>query len=249
MNLLYTVQEQLNSLAMVYAAKQLEDILEKAQKEEWTPLPTIKELLEAEQNGRQDRGRLRRLKAANLPYMKTLEDFDFGFQNSVAKRQMKQLTDMAWLEGAYNIMFLGPPGVGKTHLAVSLGLAAIDAGYRVYFTTMDDLVQALKTEMISGKSRKKLKILYAANLVILDEVGFQPITRQEANMLFGLINKLYQQTSHHHYIQQGFEECGEFLGDPVITSAMLDRLMHKCELFNMTGDSYRLKHRQTILNT
>lgn len=232
---------------MTHAAARLEEILEKARKDDWTPLQTLNELLEIERHGRQDKARLRRLKAANLPYMKTLEEFDFGFQNSVSKRQMKQLTDLAWLEGAYNIMFLGPPGVGKTHLAVSLGLAAAEAGYKVYFTTMDDLVYVLKTEMISSKSRKKLKALYAANLVILDEVGFQPINRQEANMLFGLINRLYQQTSIIVTSNKGFEEWGEFLGDPVITSAMLDRLMHKCELFNMTGDSYRLKHRQTIL--
>lgn len=112
---------------------------------------------------------------------------------------------------------------------------------------MDDLIHVLKTEMISSKSRKKLNTINASNLVILDEVGFQPITRQEANMLFGLINKLYQQTSIIITLNKGFEEWGEFFGDPVITSAMLDRLMHKCELFNMTGNSYRLKHREKIL--
>ena len=143
-------------------------------------------------------------------------------------------------------MFLGPPGVGKTHLAVALGIAAVNAGYRVYFTQMDQLVQFLKTETISRRSKQQLRALYNANLVILDEVGFQPISRQEANLLFGLINRLYQQTSVILTSNKDFEEWGEFLGDPVITAAMLDRLMHKCELFNMTGDSYRLKHRESI---
>lgn len=247
MNLLSKTQEQLDNLSLKHAAKELETILEKARQQEWTPLQTLQELLKVEQENRLDTGRLRRLKTANLPYHKTLNDFDFGFQTSVSKRQMQQLTEMAWLEGAYNIMFLGPPGVGKTHLAIALGLAAIDTGYRVFFASMEQLIQWLKTETISNRSKKQLLRLYKANLVILDEVGFQPISRQEANLLFGLINRLYQQTSIILTSNHGFEDWGEFVGDPVIASAMLDRLMHKCELFNLTGDSYRLKHRERIL--
>lgn len=246
MNLLSNVQEQLCGLSMKHASGELESVLEKARQEDWTPLQCLQELLSIEQENRRDTGRLRRLKAANLPFHRTLDDFDFGFQTSISKRQLQQLTEMVWLEGAYNIMFLGPPGVGKTHLAVALGIAAVNAGYRVYFTQMDQLMQLLKTEPISGRSRQQLRALYNANLVILDEVGFQPISRQEANLLFGLINRLYQQTSMVLTSNKGFEEWGEFLGDPVITSAMLDRLMHKCELFNMTGDSYRIKHRERI---
>jgi len=246
MNLLSSVQEQLCRLSMKHASKELEGILENAQHHDWTPLQTLQALLAIELENRQDSGRLRRLKAANFPFHKTLDDFDFGFQNSVSKRQIQQLAEMAWLEGAYNILFLGPPGVGKSHLAVALGIAAVNAGYRVYFTQMDQLVQFLKTETISRRSKQQLRALYNANLVILDEVGFQPISRQEANLLFGLINRLYQQTSVILTSNKDFEEWGEFLGDPVITTAMLDRLMHKCELFNMTGDSYRLKHRESI---
>jgi DNA replication protein DnaC len=231
---------------MKHAARELESVLEKARQEDWTPLQSLQALFTIEQQSRQDAGRLSRLKAANLPFHKTLDDFDFGFQTSVSKRQMQQLAEMAWLEGAYNVMFLGPPGVGKSHLVTALGIAAVDAGYRVYFTQMEQLIQLLKTETISGRSRKHLRALYKSNLVILDEVGFQPISRQEANLLFGLINQLYQQTSIALTSNKGFEEWGEFLGDPVITSAMLDRLMHKCEIFNMTGDSYRLKHRERI---
>lgn len=247
MNLLSTVQEQLENLSLKHAAQNLENILEKTRQQEWTPLQMLQEILTVERQNRVDTGRLRRLKAANLPYHKTLDDFDFGFQTSVSKRQMQQLTEMSWLEGAYNIMFLGPPGVGKTHLSVALGLAAIDAGYRVFFAPMEQLIQWLKTETISSRSKKQLVRLYQANLVILDEVGFQPISRQEANMLFGLINRLYQQTSIIITSNHGFEDWGEFVGDPVIASAMLDRLMHKCELFCLTGDSYRLKHRERIL--
>ena len=241
------VKEALGALSMTHSHRQLDDLLEQAQKQEWTPLQLLNKVLETERAGRRDTGKFRRLKAAELPYEATLEDFDFVFQNSVSKRQMKQLADLSWLESAYNIMFLGPPGVGKTHLAASLGLAAIEAGYSVCFINMDKLIHALKTENISARSRQKLKNLYNANLVILDEVGFQPITRQEAHQLFELVNRLYQQTSVIITSNKGFEEWGEFLGDPVITAAMLDRLMHKCEMFNMRGESYRLVHRQRIL--
>lgn len=247
MNLLSKVQKQCENLSLKHAAKELEGLLEKAQKQEWTPLQTLQELLKVEQDNRLDTGRMMRLKTANFPYHKSLDDFDFGFQTSVSRRQMQQLAEMSWLEGAYNIMFLGPPGVGKTHLSVALGLAAIDTGYRVFFAPMEQLILWLKTETISSRSKKQLLRLYRANLVIMDEVGFQPISRQEANLLFGLINRLYQQTSIIITSNHGFEEWGEFVGDPVIASAMLDRLMHKCELFNLTGDSYRIKHRERIL--
>jgi DNA replication protein DnaC len=158
MNLLSSVQEQLCRLSMKHASKELEGILENAQHHDWTPLQTLQALLAIELENRQDSGRLRRLKAANFPFHKTLDDFDFGFQNSVSKRQIQQLAEMAWLEGAYNILFLGPPGVGKSHLAVALGIAAVNAGYRVYFTQMDQLVQFLKTETISRSVDRKIEL-------------------------------------------------------------------------------------------
>ncbi|MHB8918520.1 MAG: ATP-binding protein [Desulfocucumaceae bacterium] len=113
MNLLSNVQEQLACLSMKHASRELESVLEKARQEDWTPLQSLQALLSIEQQNRQDADQLRRLRAANLPFHKTLDDFDFGFQTSVSKRQMQQLTEMVWLEGAYNVMFLGPPGVGN----------------------------------------------------------------------------------------------------------------------------------------
>lgn len=247
MPLLNEVQEQLSALLLTNAARSLETVLEKAQAEEWTILKTLNILLSEERNARTDKARERRLKQASFPYHATIEEFDFGFQTSISKKQMNQLLELTWLESAFNIMFLGPPSVGKTHLAVSLGIAAVNAGYSVLFIHMDQLVHALKTQEISPKSRQKLKRLYQVDLVIIDEVGFQPVNRNEANLLFGVINQLYQQTSIILTSNKGLVEWGEFMGDPVITAAMLDRLMHKCEIFNMEGDSYRLTHRETIL--
>lgn len=247
MPLLNEVQDQLSGLLLTNAARSLETILEKAQAQDWTILKTLNILLGEERNARTDKARERRLKQASFPYLATIEEFDFGFQTSISKKQMNQLLELSWLESAFNIMFFGPPSVGKTHLAVSLGIAAVNTGYSVLFIHMDQLIHALKTQEISPKSKNKLKRLYQADLVIIDEVGFQPVNRNEANLLFGVINQLYQQTSIILTSNKGLVEWGEFMGDPVITAAMLDRLMHKCEIFNMEGDSYRLTHRETIL--
>jgi len=130
---------------------------------------------------------------------------------------------------------------------VSLGITAVNAGYKTVFIHMEQLIHAFRTKEISIKSRHKLKKLSQADLVIIDEIGFQPLTRSEANMLFGVVNQLYQQTSMILTSNKGVAEWGEFMGDPVITTAMLDRLMHKCEIFDMDGDSYRLAHRERIL--
>lgn len=242
---LIEVKSLLKELRLSEIHERLEELLNDSHGK--SPLELLETILKVETDARHSNSRTKRLKQAGFPFHKTINDFDFGFQTSVSKRYMLQLMDMCWLEQAYNVMFLGPPGVGKTHLAVSLGIAAVDAGYHVAFTTMDELIKWLKTETISAISKKRLKHIVSANLVIIDEVGFMPISREEANLFFQLVSQLYQQTSIIVTTNKGFEEWAEFMGDTVITTAILDRLVHKCELFNMTGESYRLKHRETII--
>jgi DNA replication protein DnaC len=249
MTLLKETQEHLTALSLTHAAHRLEEILSKAQEEGWPTSKTINILLSSERTARAEKARERRFKNAGFPYMATIEEFDFGFQTSITKKQMLQLQELTWLESAFNVMFLGPPSTGKTHLAVSLGITAVNQGYKTVFIHMDQLIHALKTQEISPKSRKRIQKLYQADLVIIDEVGFHPVNRSEANLLFGVVNQLYQQTSIILTSNKGLIEWGEFMGDPVITAAMLDRLMHKCEIFDLDGDSYRLKHRERILKS
>jgi len=247
MILLAEVRGQLQALNLNHAAYALSDLIDKAQQEEWSPLTTINSLLSKEQEERADKARSRRMKEAGFPYEASIEKFDFGFQRSVSKKHMLQLKELSWLESAFNILFIGPPGVGKSHLAISLGIAAVDAGYKTVFVHAEQLIHLFRTMEISSKSRSRIKKIMQASLVIIDEIGFQPITRQEANALFGLVNQLYQQTSVILTSNKGVAEWGEFMGDPVITAAMLDRLMHKCEVFDMDGESYRIAHRERFL--
>lgn len=244
---LETTRELLGQLKMKHTIDNLDHLLEAAIKEELTCLEFMERVLVGEVNFRNERALATRLRHAQFPYHATLESFDFGFQSSVSKRQVQQLLDFEWIEKAYNILFLGPPGVGKTHLATALGIQAVETGYRVSFITMEELIRALKTEDIVTKSQQRLKRLRRSDLVIIDEIGFLPITKQEANMFFQVVSQLYENTSIIITSNKGFDECPEFTGDPVITTAILDRLVHKSELFNMKRESYRLKNRNTIL--
>lgn len=211
-----------------------------------TPLESIELFLLEQQRLRIEKQNILRRKRANLPTEKTLTTFDFGFQRSVSKEQMLRLSDMTWVEQAFNVCFLGPPGVGKTHLALSLSVRALDLGYSVAFETLDNLMKYLKTESISGVSSRRLKYIRKVALVVIDEVGFMPLSPAEANMFFGFVSSMAERTSLIITSNKGFDEWAEFLGDATITTAILDRLIHHCEINNMTGNSYRLEHRETI---
>lgn len=211
-----------------------------------TPVESVELFLLEQQRLRIEKQNLLRRRRANLPVQKTLDSFDFGFQRSVSREQMLRLSDMTWVEQAYNICFLGPPGVGKTHLALSLAAKGLDLGYAVAFETLDNLMKILKTTEISGASKRRLKYLSKAALVIVDEVGFMPLTPAEANLFFSFVSSMAERTSLIITSNKGFDEWAEFLGDATITTAILDRLIHHCEILNMTGNSYRLEHRKSI---
>lgn len=188
----------------------------------------------------------RRLKFAGFPVIKKIEEFDFEFQNSITKKQINKLLEMDWIDRMYNLIFLGPPGLGKTHISISLGYRAIEMGYKVSFVTMDSLMHALKTQEISRKSKGKMNRILSSSLVIIDEVGYLPITREEANLFFQIISSLHEQASVIITSNKGLEDWTELLGDPALTTAILDRITYRCELFNMSGKSYRLEHRESI---
>jgi DNA replication protein DnaC len=203
-------------------------------------------ILKSEIELKDKKARERRLKNAGFPVVKKIEDFDLTFQKSITPKKINTLLEMEWIDRMYNLIFLGPPGVGKTHLAIALGYKAVESGYKVSFTTMDSLMHTLKTQEISRKSKGKMNRILSSSLVIIDELGYLPITREEANMFFQLISALHEQASIIITSNKGFEDWTELLGDPALTTAVLDRIVFRCEVFNMDGKSYRLEHKESL---
>lgn len=240
------LKQYMKTLRISEAADVLEDMLLEAESKDLTYHEFLYKLISYEVQRREEKSLERRLKQAAFPEHKTLDEFDLSEQKSLSKKQLKQLRELWWLDQGYNLILLGPPGVGKTFIATGLGLEAVHRGYKVSFITMDDLVQVLKTQEITRKSKTRLKRIIDSDLVIIDDLMFLAMDRHEGNLFFQLINKLYGQSSVIVTSNKGPEDWGELLGDQAIATAILDRLIHRSEVINLTGDSYRIKHRETI---
>jgi len=216
-------------------------------KDDASPMEIITSFLDLQLQYKQDQATAARIRTARFPQIKTFKQYDFNQQDGVTAEQMNRLCDFFWLEQAFNVVFLGAPGVGKSHLAVSLGYAAANAGYAVQFVTLEALIRLLKTAEISRTNKAHLARIRRANMVIIDELGFMPINKTEAHLLFSFVATCYEHKSLVITSNKGFDEWADFLGDQVIATAILDRLIFKCEIFNLTGEGYRIRHRQSIL--
>ncbi len=204
-------------------------------------------LLRAERTAREERATRERLKQARLPAFKSFDDFDTDFQKGVTRKQLDLLAKLEWIDGLYNLILIGPPGTGKTHTALAVANKAANDGYNVAFHTMDGLVHILKTREISLKSQARLRWIKKCQLLVIDELGYLPVSRGEANF-FSLISELYENTSVVITSNKGFDGWAEFLGDAVLATALLDRLTHRCQILNFTDESYRLANRKQIFN-
>lgn len=246
MTTLGTIKDMLKTLKMTHTAENLDHILSASVKKSLSYEKLLETLLSQEIEFKNQKRLERNLKQADFLEYKTLAEYDIKEQQSLSQRQLNQLKELTWLEQGYNIVLLGPPGLGKTHLAIGLGIHAINQGYKVMFAPMNDLVHWFKTAEITRTSSTKIKRILKADLVIIDDLMFMAMEKSEANLFFQLINKLYGQTSIIITSNKGPEDWGELLGDPAIATAILDRIVHKCEIINLQGDSYRLKHRESI---
>lgn len=241
-----SLQNQFKHFRMSETSKDLPDFLRKAEAHSWTYQEFLHKLLSHEESCREKKMIEKYLKWASFPYQKGLDQFDLQEQRSLSARQLKQLQEFSWLEQSFNLIFLGPPGVGKTHLAIGLGLAAIQSGQRVSFISMGELVPLLKTEDYSRKSQIQLNRIRKADLVIIDDLMYMAMDQHEANLFFQLINHLYERSSIILTSNKGPEDWGELLGDQGITTAILDRLLHRSEVIHLEGESHRIKYRESV---
>jgi DNA replication protein DnaC len=234
------IESNLTRLKLSRICEILSSLAKTAQEQGKSYLSFLDELLEEEVAAKEQRRIETALKISGLPYIKSIDEFDFTFQPGLDKQKIMGLFDLSFIREKGNVIFLGPPGVGKTHLAVSLVLKACQAGMSMYFTNMADLIVKLRKDHEAGKPGKG-RSYYKSALVVVDEVGYTPITREECNLFFRFIANRYEKTSTIITSNKAFSDWTELFHDPIIVTAILDRLLHHSTVINIKGSSYRLK--------
>lgn len=241
MNLYANVLNNLEELKLEKVREHLNSYLDSIKNQDISHLQVLKDLTDMELDFKRIRSSKMRISIANFPFERTLEDFDFQYQTSVNKKEIYDLATLRFIENNSNILFLGSPGVGKTHLATAIGIEAAQKKYGVYFISCHDLITQLSLAFRENRLETRLRHFGKYRLLIIDEIGYLPIDKQSANLFFQLIARRYEKCSTIITTNQPFSKWAEVFDDSVIASAILDRLLHHSTVVNITGKSYRTK--------
>jgi DNA replication protein DnaC len=241
------IKHTLVALRMPRALELIDATVQQLEQGAISPLEAIDGLLAEELSVRETRRVKAALAMARLSTIKTLAGFDFAFQPSLDKSRILALAELGFIARNEVIHFLGPPGTGKSHLAVALGVEAVRAGRSVYFATLADIIGALAKAEREGRLREKLRVLCRASLLIVDEIGYLPVTPGGGNLFFQLVNARYERGAMILTSNRGFAEWGEVFGDPVVATALLDRLLHHAVVIQIEGSSYRLRQHADLV--
>lgn len=245
-----TKTEQIKSyckkLRLSALSANFDQVVAEAEQHQLSYLDLVKNLMESEVKYRKSKDMERRTKQARLPMQYNLELYDHTIDNGLSKQQLNQLRELKWLEQNFNIILMGPSGTGKTYIAAGLCFDAVEKGYLAYFKTMEDLVKILKMKDMTKTAATEYRRIMKANLLVIDDIMMFPVSKDDAVAFFNLINELHQRTSLIITTNKAPIEWAEVLQDKVLTTALLDRILYRCEILKLDGNSYRMKNRKTI---
>jgi DNA replication protein DnaC len=241
-----SLKEYAGQLRLTSIQDQADELLQKASEEKCSYLDFSLNLLKTEINQRKQRDLERRLKAAKLPINHNLDEYDYSFLNGISKQQLSQLRECQWLEQNFNVVLMGPSGTGKSFIAAGLCYDALEKGYKAYFRTMEQINEILIMKDITRSALIEYNKLLNAHLLVIDDIMMFALERKQAVQLFNFINHLHERASFIVTTNKSPEEWVKMLDDEVIATALLDRILYRCEVVKLSGKSYRLQHRETI---
>lgn len=236
------VNHKLKLLRLLGIHGSLDELISEAEQQKQSFVNFLDHLLNAEITNRAERKYKRNITAAHFPVIKQVDNFNFNRAKGITKSQVSQLMDFSWIDKNENVLFFGPPGIGKTHLAISLGYAAIGKGYTVCFERITNLIKILKTSEVQRAAAFRLRRILKSQVIIIDEIGYTPIEKREANLFFNLISEMYEKQSIIITSNKSFTAWAEMMGDEIMTTALLDRLLHHAKVFTLDGESYRTQN-------